>query len=131
MTIHVHPEQRAWDEFKPLMDAIRERLPEREDYTLAVENTGGHIYCMFVRHQNDNRAPVDRCVVFSELGFNEPDPTASSRATVGLYRDWNDDSEDWLLYEEASGAFRYDADHVDRIAAWAVPLIRGWLEVPR
>lgn len=129
MTYAPHPaEARALLEFAPLMQALRTALPDDQDYVLDVENTGGHIYCLFIRHQNDNRSPHDRCVVLSENGWNEPDPTAWAQAQAGLYRDWSDPDDVDRIYE--GPAIRFNAEHVDRVVDWLLPLIRGWLEVP-
>lgn len=114
----------TYDPFGPLIAALRVHLPA-DDYSMDVENTGGGVMCLFVR---DALAPLypapDRCVVFSDLGLDEPDPTAGADTFMGLYADWNDpDDVDNVRMLDV----RYTTANLPGIAAWAAPTIRDWL----
>lgn len=123
------PYDRAAKTYGPLTTALRAYLPIGL-YTIDVENTGGWVMCLFVRRRfiASDVARPDRCAVFSEDGYNEPDPTAPSIPSVGLYRDWNGE-DDGVILDWSNGP-RFNDDTAEAVAAAFGPLIRGWLTDP-
>ena len=104
-----------------LITLLRDALGSR--YTLDVEHTGGGVWLLFIRNPGDPDT-AGRCAVIDDAGLDEPDPSAPSRMSIGLYADWDDDGDEGLLYENPKGE-RFDSDQ--RVVDWLRPVILGWL----
>jgi len=140
-TIIDGPYAGAMGRFGPLIATLQSQL---QGYDFAVENTGGHIYCLFIRdakvvadvNSGHPPYPPDRCVVFSdELDARDPGNTHPwFPASFARYSDWADPTDvadREILYADGTDG-QPDIDYrtlfVSLIAVWAAPYIREWFE---
>lgn len=142
------PYERALARYAPLISALMRQLGN--GYLINTENTGGHIYLLFVRNtlavvardmdtdygHLPSRTP-DRCVVFSEFDDmwapDLDDATPWTPASFVRYADWtsaDDVGDGQLFYADGRGsepAIHNLQSQADAIARWAAPRIREWL----
>ena len=114
--------QAALGRFAPLIAALADPTLRLPRVTFGVENTGGNVYCMFVRPADPIAAPRRARVIAFSDDWDEPDPTAESWAWLCAYSDWSTD-EGTCYWSR----IRYEHGNETAIASWAAPIIRGWL----
>ena len=108
----------AEERFRPLRDALRERLPWA---TPEVWQSGGMVMVLGI--PMDEAAPLDgtgRYVLFSEHG------ELDEKAGFGYYEDENGDADEEGRYWFSD--IDDDAKNADAIAEWAAPIIQRLFE---
>lgn len=131
MTVDNSPWARAQLRFLPLIHELRALDPTLR---LDVDTTGGNVHCLFIRASSDTLArpfrlsPPDRCIVISD---EWDDTEGSGAALVGLYLDWDAESDgDDLMYLSTTIQTRLHHGNEKRLVDWLAPLIAGWLVHP-